>query len=176
MRQAAPLSPAIHLGANKLLVIGVRNEDPNILPPDIADSGHPSFGQIIGYVLDTLFMDALYTDVERLRRINSLLAGLNESRFHKPTSTLRPIEISIIVPSEDIRAIATRYVKRLPRTVRNLLRILGAKNDSGNQLISYLMFDGMYCQELIELGFHDGMQNVNVLDKFLTGTGEESQQ
>ncbi len=174
MRQAAPLSPAIHLGADRLLVIGVRNEDPNILPPDTIDPGHPSFGQIIGYVLDTLFMDALYTDVERLRRINSLLTEVNENRFSKSSSSLRPIDISIIVPSEDIRAIATRYIKRFPRTVRNLLRILGAKNDSSNQLISYLMFDGMYCQELIELGYHDGMQNVQVLDRYLAGLGQSS--
>ncbi|MCG8433056.1 MAG: patatin-like phospholipase family protein, partial [Gammaproteobacteria bacterium] len=175
MRQAAPLSPAIHLGADKLLVIGVRNEEPNIIGADSDTKTYPTFGQIAGYILDTLFMDSLHTDVERLRRINVLLRRIKQKNPQPSFNDLRELQVAIIAPSEDIRDIALRHVKRFPRTVRTLLRVLGARNESGNQLISYLLFDGDYCRDLIELGYQDGLSQTRVLRQFIDDESEATE-
>lgn len=165
MRQAAPLSPAIHLGAEKLLVIGTRNEDANpVRSRD--DIDYPTFGEIGGYILDSLFMDALYTDIERLRRINELVRQIGQ----KPKGGVKPlreIDVSVMVPSEDIRDIAERHMRQLPRTVKILLRLLGATGHKGTQLLSYLLFDGSFCKELIDLGYRDAHDRRHVLAPFL---------
>ncbi|MDX1454222.1 MAG: patatin-like phospholipase family protein [Gammaproteobacteria bacterium] len=165
MRQAAPLSPAIHLGATRLLVIGTRNEDYNAVRSQSV-VGYPTFGEIGGYILDSLFMDALYTDIERLRRINELVRQIGR----KPRGSLRPlseIDVAVMVPSQDIRDIAERHIRDIPRTMRVLLRLLGATGPKGAQLLSYLLFDGDYCRELIELGYRDAHERRHLLEPFL---------
>lgn len=165
MRQAAPLSPAIHLGAEKLLVIGTRNEDANpVRSKDEID--YPTFGEIGGYILDSLFMDALYTDIERLRRINELVRQIGR-KPHGTMKPLREIDVSVMVPSKDVRDIAARHLKRMPRTVRILLRLLGATGSKGAQLLSYLLFDGAFCREMIDLGYRDAHDRRHVLAPFL---------
>ena len=157
MRQTAPLSPALHLGANRLLIIGVRNPRPDTPPVEGARIPYPSFGQITGYIFDTLFMDSLDADIERMRRINHTITETRDNRVEYKDASLRQIEYLVISPSRDIRDIVERYVDNFPRSVRILLKGIGALAREGRPLMSYLMFDAPFCKELMELGYEDGM-------------------
>ncbi|MCK5308357.1 MAG: hypothetical protein KAJ73_07085 [Zetaproteobacteria bacterium] len=157
MRQTAPLSPALHLGANRLLIIGVRNPRLDTPPVEGARIPYPSFGQITGYIFDTLFMDSLDADIERMRRINHTITETKDKRVEYQDTSLRQIEYLVISPSRDIREIVERYVDNFPRSVRILLKGIGALTREGRPLMSYLMFDAPYCKELMELGYEDGM-------------------
>jgi len=165
LRQVAPLSPVLHLGADKILVVASRNEDPNRLPEPGAPVPYPSLGQIGGYLLDTLFMDSLYADHERLQRINQTVARLHEA----PTAEqpLKHVDTLIVTPSEDIRDIAQRHKDEFPTSVRVLLNRVGGMNRSSSQLLSYLLFESGYCAELIELGLHDAREQSAALRAFL---------
>jgi NTE family protein len=157
MRQTAPLSPALHLGANRLLIIGVRNPEQDPLPDDMRDVKYPSFGQISGYIFDTLFMDSLDADIERMRRINHTITETRDKRVEYKDTSLRQIDYLVISPSEDVREIVAKYVHNFPKSVRILLKGIGALAREGRPLMSYLMFDAPFCKELMELGYRDGM-------------------
>lgn len=165
LRQLAPLSPALHLGAEKLLIIAPRREDPNKLPDPGGSVPYPSLGQVGGYLLDTLFMDSIYADHERLQRINHTVA-----RLHQPPDSDQPLRIVdtlIITPSEDIRDIAQRHADEFPLSMRALLRRMGGVNRSSSQLLSYLLFEPGYCNELIDLGMRDANTQAEALLTFL---------
>jgi NTE family protein len=157
MRQHAPLSSAIHLGANRMLVIGVRDEHPDPEPAAGAAVTYPSFGEIAGYMLDTLFMDGLYSDLERLTRINLMLEQIEAGSLQGPVARLQPMTTLIILPTRDLREIAQRHVAELPRAVRLLLGGLGAMTRGGARLISYLLFESGFTRELMDLGYRDAM-------------------
>jgi NTE family protein len=160
MRQLAPLSPAIHLGADRLLVIGVRAQaDRGALAP-AATPASPTPGQIFGFMLDTLFNDQIQADLERLERVNQTAASLQGGGF-------RHVEAMIISPSEDLRRIAARHTADLPRSLRTLMRTMGAYNANGTQLMSYLMFESSYTRELIQLGYNDAMARRSDLVPFV---------
>ncbi|MCP4302659.1 MAG: patatin-like phospholipase family protein [Gammaproteobacteria bacterium] len=167
MRQATPLSPAVHLGADRILVIGIRDETGDQGP----DTGPelPSFAQIAGYMLDTLFMDGLYSDLERITRINQLIDSIPEHSKPKSVSQMRPIDTMLIVPSEDLRVIAHRHRAELPFAIRALLRGVGGRSPSENRLLSFLLFEKAYTRELIKLGYHDAMKVKDELLSFVTG-------
>ncbi len=169
MRQATPLSPAIHLGADRILVLGVRNEvaDPAPRPGEVLD--YPSFAQIAGYMLDTLFMDGLYSDLERMTRINQLIDAVPENHREGALKEMRPIDTMVIVPSEDVRDIAHRHHRRLPVALRVLLRGIGGKRPRENRLISYLLFEQAFTRDLIDLGYRDAMKVKNELLDFVSG-------
>ncbi len=169
LRQAAPLSPVVHLGAERALVIGVRNEQANKLPAPGEAVPYPSLGQIAGYLLDVVFSDSIYADLERLQRINDTISHL--SRRELEEQPLKTIAAMVIVPSEDIREIAQRHKREFPRSVRVLLRGVGGLHQSGSQLLSYLLFEGGYCRELLELGRKDALAQA---DKLLAFLGAES--
>jgi NTE family protein len=166
MRQATPLSAAIHLGADRLLAISVRDEKGES-PEDRDRDQLPNLGQIAGYMLDTLFMDGLYADLERITRINKLLEHLPQQSAVSGGRLLRRIECLVICPSEDIRELALKHAPELPRSVRILLGGMGAMNRGGRQLISYLLFEGSFTRDLIRLGYRDGKAQEETLRAFL---------
>ena len=167
MRQATPLSPAVHLGADRILVIGIRDETGG-RDPDPTDEP-PSFAQIAGYMLDTLFMDGLYSDLERITRINALLDAVPDSSLRIGDREMRPIDTMLIVPSRDLRAIAEEHRSELPFAIRALLRGVGGSSPGENRLLSFLLFEQAYTRELIELGYEDAMRVKDELLDFVTG-------
>lgn len=147
MRQVAPLSPAIHLGAERILVIGVRER--GRAPGSVQGVGAPTFGQVAGFMLDTLFMESLDADLERLGRINRLLGHSNPQ-----AGALRRVEALVLQPRGDLSAEAERHTIDVPASVRALFRVLGAGRGAG-AFKSVLMFEGRYATRLIELGMAD---------------------
>jgi len=165
MRQLAPLSPAVHLGANRVLVIGTRGEPaPATVPPAHGPALEPpSPGHLLGFVLDSLFTDGLSIDLERLRQINALIdAGAPGHHDNR-----RPIEACVIQPSEDPTAIARKHVRALPRSLRTLLRTMGALEARGGLLVSYLLFESVYTRELMALGYADALVHRSEIEAFL---------
>ena len=169
MRQATPLSAAVHLGADRILVIGIRDETGEKEPTELGSP--PSFGQIAGYMLDTLFMDGLYSDLERITRINELIDSVPESERSGTLSEVRPIDTMLIVPSEDLRDIAMRHRQELPFAIRALLRGVSGKNSGQSKLLSFLLFEKAYTRELIALGYRDAMKVKDELLDFVSGAG-----
>ncbi|HTL91239.1 MAG TPA: patatin-like phospholipase family protein [Steroidobacteraceae bacterium] len=164
MRQVHPLSPAIHLGADRLLIIGVRARraagvQVNRLPPIM-----PTPGEIFGYMLDTLFTDQIYSDLEQLERFNELVHAAPQAARGG-----RPIETLMLAPSVDPRELAARHAREIPRGLRVLLRVIGGRDVSGDQLASYLTFEAGYTRALIELGYRDAMEARSALMAFMSG-------
>jgi NTE family protein len=169
MRQATPLSPAVHLGADRILVVGVRDETADVSGDPSVPPEFPSFAQIAGYMLDTLFMDGLYSDLERLTRINQLIDSVPPEHRTGSLRRVRPIDTMLIVPSEDLRVIAHEYRKQLPLALRGLLRGIGGRGKSTNRLLSFLLFEKEYTRELIRLGYKDAMKVKDELLDFISG-------
>ena len=161
------MSPAVHLGADRILVIGIRDEVGGKVP-DVAQEP-PSFAQIAGYMLDTLFMDGLYSDLERVTRINELIDTYPEEKVELGETTMRPIDTMLIVPSEDLRLIAHKHRAELPFAIRALLRSVGGANPGENRLLSFLLFERAYTRELMTLGYRDAMNVKDELVDFVTG-------
>ncbi len=153
MRQTSPLSPAIHLGANRLLVIGVN--EPSVAGLGMVNpNAEPTFGQMLGFMLDSLFMDQMHSDLERIRLANE-------------DPTHRQIDFLLLTPSQDLGEIARRHRHELPRTLRALLGTMGANNSAGTQLLSYLLFERGYTRELIALGQSDARARAAEIRAFL---------
>lgn len=167
MRQATPLSPAVHLGADRILVIGIRDETGDQTPNTGPEP--PSFAQIAGYMLDTLFMDGLYSDLERITRINQLIDSIPRENQSDSIAQMRGIDTMLIVPSEDLRVIAHKHRAELPFAIRALLRGVGGSSPGENRLLSFLLFEKAYTRELIKLGYRDAMKVKNELLDFVNG-------
>lgn len=165
MRQSSPFSPAVHLGADRIMVVATRSGDRQ--RARVPTRG-PGFGQIFGYMLDALFSDGLYADFERLTQINNIIRKVGPVTING--HIMKPIEILVVMPSKDISEIARRHVRSLPRSLRVLLRSMGALNSSGGELMSYLMFESSFTRDLIELGYQDAMAQSGKLVDFLGGS------
>jgi NTE family protein len=165
MRETAPLSPALHLGANRLLIINVRGASETQAP--VRESAYPGLGEISGYVFDTLFLDSLDADIERMNRINHTISETRDKRVEYQDTALRPIDFLVISPSVDIRELVDQHIGRFPRSVRLLLQGLGALTREGRDLISYLMFESPFCHELMEIGYRDAMDNRTRINRLL---------
>jgi NTE family protein len=164
MRQLNPLSPAIHLGADRLLIIGVRARRAAGVTVSRVQSSMPTPGEIFGYMLDTLFTDQVYGDLEQLERINTLVESAPDA-----TRGERHVETLMLAPSVDPRELAARHLAEIPRGLRALLRVIGGRDPSSSQLASYLIFEAGYTRALIELGYRDAMEARSALIAFMTG-------
>lgn len=169
MRHSTPLSPAVHLGADRILVIGIRDETPEPAGDPHTPPVYPSFGHIAGYMLDTLFLDGLYSDLERLSRINDLLDSIPEDERTGPAAKMRPIDTMIVIPSEEIREIAASCRKAAPVPLRALMRGLGGPDKGERRLLSYLLFESEFTRALIDLGYRDAMKIRDELEAFVRG-------
>lgn len=164
MRMLAPLSPAIHLGADRLLVISTRDEKPDPVPD--SPRPYPTLGEIGGYLLDTIFMDTLNSDLSRLNRINRTLALLGPQQA--AASGLKRVESLVIRPSRDLRDVTREHMREIPRSVRTLLRSLGGWGKDW-RMASYLLFESAYCTELLTMGYRDGMSARQEIVQFFSG-------
>jgi NTE family protein len=157
MRQTAPISPALHLGADRVLVVGTGRPPGNLEPPRVRTSLYPSVAQIAGHALNSIFLDSLHVDIERLQRINRTIGLIPPEKMKQSDLRLRPVKVLNLSPSQSIERLAVRYVAELPRTIRVLLRGIGAMNRNGASLASYLLFEAGFCRALIDLGYEDTM-------------------
>jgi NTE family protein len=181
VRQSAPISPALHLGANRVLVVGVsgnpRGLGANTAMQRATSGVQPSLAQIGGHMLNSTFIDSLESDIELLERLNLLSRMLPPQTPHEPSprvseqptpaQSLAPVEVLVISPSQPIDEIAARHRRELPPALRTFLRGPGATKTSGAGVLSYLLFESGYCSELIELGRRDAMAQKEQLMRFL---------
>ena len=164
--QLAPISPALHLGADRVLVIGVRQTSSDE-PARQRAKTYPSLAEVAGHVLNSIFLESLEADLERLRRINRTISVISPEDRARAGIHLRPVDVLVIAPSADLGELAQTYARYLPRPVRFLLRGVGVKNHSGASLLSYLLFEKAYCRKLISLGYADTMQRKAEVMNFL---------
>ncbi|BCK86587.1 hypothetical protein MIZ01_0350 [Sideroxyarcus emersonii] len=164
VRQIAPIGSALHLGADKVMLIGAWHADDEEGRRNRMDT-YPSLAQIAGHALDSIFMDGLELDLERLQRMNTIVSLIPESL--RSATAVRHIDVFVITPSQPLERIAERHIARLPWPIRLLLRSAGVMRRSGANLVSYLLFDKDYCQALIELGYQDAMKRRDEIIGFL---------
>jgi len=165
MRQIAPISSALHLGATHIMVIGVtaNGYDDQTRREEMSD--YPSLAQIAGHALNSIFLDNMEVDLERVQRNNELAAMLPESL--RGQSDMKHVEVLVVSPSQSIEKIAERHVMDLPWTIRLLLRLTGATHHSGATLVSYLLSEGKFCRALIDLGYQDALKRRDEILYFL---------
>jgi len=168
MRQIAPVSPALHLGADRVLVVGTGRQ--SLEQARARSSIYPSLAQIAGHALNSIFLDSLLVDIERLQRINRTLEAIPADARTSANVPLRPIKVLFVAPSQPIERVAARFLHELPRSVRFLLRPTGALSRSGSNLASYLLFEAPFCRALIDLGYQDTLEREADVRTFFDGT------
>jgi NTE family protein len=173
MRQIAPISSALHLGASRVLIIGLGQGGPD-MPRRRQMGDYPSLAHIAGHALNSIFLDSMEVDLERLQRINRTVSLLPEDV--KQALNLRHVDVLVIAPSQPIDRLAERYRSCLPWTIRFLLRGVGAMRRSGANLVSYLLFDQGFCRALIDLGYQDALKRKEEILAFLLDEQEAREQ
>ncbi|MCE3251936.1 MAG: patatin-like phospholipase family protein [Cellvibrio sp.] len=168
LRQLAPISPALHLGADALFVVGVSgNRSAPKANRRVPHRHSPSMGQIIGHLFNSAFVDALEGDLEHMQRMNELLQLIPEDVRMKEGIVLRPVDNMVISPSYPIDGIAGRNVRYLPKSLRFFLRAIGATAKGGGATAaSYLLFSNEFITELMALGREDTLAEADNIRKF----------
>jgi NTE family protein len=164
MRQIAPVSPALHLGADRVFIVGTGRQSDDTARA--RSSVYPSLAQIAGHALNSIFLDTLMVDLERLERINRTLSAVPPEALSSGRVGLKPVKVLFLSPSQSIERIAVRFLHELPRTVRFILRPTGALNRSGSNLASYLLFEEGFCRALLDLGYQDTMSRSDEVRAF----------
>lgn len=165
IRQTAPISPALHLGADRILVIGNHQSEPTL--ERVSNPKMPTLGEIAGHTLNSIFLDSLDADIERLQRINKTIKLIEEQDKEKHGVTLRQVEVQVITPSDDMGKMAADHAHELPWSIKTLLRGIGAYSKTDSSLMSYLLFEKGYCNALIKLGYEDTMREKDNIQHFL---------
>ena len=167
MRQVAPVSPALHLGADRVLVIGTGRQT---VPVERARSNfYPSMAQIAGHALNSIFLDSLAQDVEWLERINRMIVELPPATRGQTGQHFRHVDVLVISPSQPIERIASNHIRELPRSIKFLFQPLGVMRRAGSNLGSYLLFEPGFCEALVDLGFADTLARRAEVERFLEG-------
>lgn len=170
MRQMAPISSALHLGADRVFIIGVsgnRAVGPwghagKFVPPKQA----PAIAQILGQLMNSAFIDSLEGDIEHLERVNELLRLVDEGNKSQ-TGYLREVDTLIISPTKRLDRIAGRKIRTMPKSLRFFMRSSGVTAKSGGSAAaSYLLFSHEYCRELLDLGYQDAMWERDRIERF----------
>ncbi len=166
LRQISPISPALRMGADRAMVIGVsgnvRMED---TPP--VDTHSPSLAKMVGHIFNSAFIDALDSDLDHLGRINELIGIIENENPRAPTAGLKTIDLLCIEPSIEFDKIAEKHVQDLPRTMRAVLQVTGAtQQGGGGSMASYLLFEGAFCRDLIRHGYSDAMEQEDMIRQF----------
>lgn len=175
IRQLAPISPALHLGADKILVIGVSGQAHKRKPREQMKH-YPSMAKIMNHMFNAAFLDSMESDVERLSRINNTISKIPEKIMDTQQINLRPVEILEINPSESIDDIAARHARELPKGLRVFLKGSGTTHKSGAGVLSYLLFERGFCRELIQCGYDDAMKRKDDILRFFCDSAEEQKQ
>ncbi|MEW5848347.1 MAG: patatin-like phospholipase family protein [Myxococcota bacterium] len=167
VRLTAPLSPAIHLGADRVLAVGIRHARRTIVGPTLEAVASPA--DIAGVLLNAVFLDALESDVERMERINGTLSIMTAEQRTRLRHPLRRVPVLYLRPSQDLGTLARDAFRRFPAMLRHLLKGIGAEAEKGWELISYLAFEPRYTMRLLALGYDDTMRRRRELLQFLHG-------
>jgi NTE family protein len=165
MRQISPIGSALHLGATRILVIGVTASSyaEQSERADIAD--YPSLAKIAGHALNSIFLDNMAVDVERVLKTNALVATMTDEARER--SRLRHIDVMVLSPSQPVEKIAEQCASEMPWTIRLLLRLVGARQSRDSTLMSYLLSEKRFCRTLINLGYQDAMKRRDEIMRFL---------
>ncbi len=165
IRQLAPISPALHMGADKIVVVGVSGEAHKRKKRE-SMSRYPSVAKIMNHMFNAAFLDSMESDVERLTRINRTLAKIPEEVKNLPGFELRPVDILEISPSESIDDIAARHARELPKSLTMFFKGSGSTHKSGAGVLSYLLFERGFCRDLIQHGYDDAMRRKEDILRF----------
>ncbi len=173
VRMPYPMSPAIHLGADRILAISVRY----LRPPGDVRAPEPNgrradwmpVSEIAGVLLNAVFLDSIDSDFERMERINRTLAAVPRERLGRLGLDVRPISALVLRPSQDLSLMAADEYGRFPGMLRYLLKNIGATGTTGEDLLSYLAFEPVYIKRAMELGFADTMARRDEIEAFLHG-------
>jgi NTE family protein len=170
VRMHAPLSPAIHLGADRIVAVGVQSPPPIELPVEHTRALRRDWlppSEIVGVLLNAVFLDALEADVERLERVNRTVAFIHPEHHGTQSQPLRAIPTLVLRPTQDLGTLAADQYSRFPRMLRYLLKGIGATGETGSDLLSYLAFEPEYVGRLIQLGYSDTMRRRSEVEAFL---------
>ncbi len=176
LRLVTPLSPAIRLGADRVMAIGIRcstsakalsrDELGRRLPGKVSSIAPPPIGQICGVFLNAIFLDHLDADIDHLQRMNELLAA-HEGSLETVAEPMRNVEALVVNPSEDFALIARDLEHRMPSALRYVLDGLGTPDAQSADLMSYLLFDSSYTSALVDVGYRDADERIDEIVEFV---------